>query len=91
MREAAKIMGVSKMTVIREIKRGLLKTIRTTRIVRIADEELRRYAQEHSDSVLHCKLPPQNLPGSQQWRKAVAAGNRWRKTREKKRGQGHHS
>jgi hypothetical protein len=75
LREAATYLGVSVITVRRLIGRSLLHPNRATRYPLFPIRELDAFLLDPTNKKRHAKLPPQSQPGSQHWRKAVAASS----------------
>ena len=82
--EAARYLGVSVISVRRAIQRGLLHPNRVFRHLLFPRAELDRFLLDPGNTKRHTRLAPQCLPGSQNWRKAVAASQQNRELRTQK-------
>lgn len=76
LRDAARYCSVSPVQIIRWIKLGYLSPNRASRHMLFPRKQLDDFLSDPRFATRHTKLPPQSLPGAQQWRKAVAARKR---------------
>jgi hypothetical protein len=78
-RKAAHYIDVKPITLRRLVKRGFIRPNRALRTPLFPIAELERFLNDPANTTQHAKLAPQNLPGSQTWRQAVANSSRNKK------------